>query len=79
MIELIAIAFNMLIDFVVIILGNEKINQKTVWDLILPKEILDRNIPKDAIQKKKFKNSDVYSSLIKRTQTSLTPYESVGK
>lgn len=40
---------------------------------------MERNIPKDIINKKKVKSSDIISSLMKRTQTSLTPYESVGK
>ncbi|VVC25272.1 Hypothetical protein CINCED_3A025853 [Cinara cedri] len=56
----------------------EKSNRKSLWDLISPKEIFERNIPTTAVvYKKKFKNSDLYNSFVKRTQSSLTPYESV--
>ncbi|XP_022167632.1 uncharacterized protein LOC111031833 [Myzus persicae] len=58
--------------------GIEKSNLKSIWDLLyLDKEILERNIPKDILNKKKVKSSDIFSSLMKRTQTSLTPYESI--
>lgn len=64
---------------IVIILGIEKSNLKSVWDLLFDKEILARNIPKDTLNKKKVENSEIFSSLMKRTQTSITPYESIGK
>lgn len=51
-------------------------NLKSIWDLLLSKEILERNNPKDTIEEK---NSEEYLSLVKRAQTSLTPYESVGE
>lgn len=61
-----------------IILDTEENNLNLVWDQLLRREISERNIPTDAINKKSFKNSDILSSMTKRTQTSLTPYESVG-
>lgn len=65
--------------FFVIILGIKTQNPKSVWDLFLRKEISQRNAPTDAINNNNNRNLDMFSSLVKRTQTSLTPYESVGK
>jgi hypothetical protein len=59
----------------IVVLDIDRSNLKSVWDLLLTKEILERNNPKDTIEQK---NSDEYS-MVKRTQSSLTPYESVGK
>jgi len=65
---------------IIIILGSINCIFKSLWDqLYFDKEILERNIPKDILNKKKVKSSDIFSSLMKRTQTSLTPYESIGK
>lgn len=68
----------MLSYFFFIILGKA-CNLKSVWDLLLRQEISQRNAITDAINKNNFINSDIFSSMAKRTQTSLTPYESVGK
>lgn len=65
--------------FFVIVLDIKNYNLKPVWDLLLRREIPERNIPTDAINKNIFKSSDIFSSMVKRTKTSLTPYESVGK
>lgn len=55
-------------------------NLKLIWDLISPKDrVLKRSTPQNIINKEKFKNSDAFLSLVKRTQNPLTPYESVGK
>lgn len=62
-----------------IILGVGR-NFKSVWDLITPKDrMLEQSTPQNSMNKKKIRNSDVFLSLVKRTQNPLTPYESVGK
>lgn len=62
-----------------LILGVEENNLKSVWDLLLQREISKRNIPLDVINKNSFTSPEMISFLVKRTPTSLTPYESVGK
>lgn len=65
--------------YILIIIGLKKNYFKSGCDLLLSKGILRVNIPKDEINKKKSENSVTYSSINKRTETSLSPYESVGK
>lgn len=64
-----------------VVLGIENNYLKSVWELLLPRGISERNVPNEdnTINKNTYKNSDIFSSMVKRTKPSLTPYESIGK
>lgn len=67
------------LSIIIFILGIAINHFRSLWNLPLHKEIFEQNIPAMAINKKKFKNADIFLTMVKRKPTSLMPYESVGK